>query len=63
MTGLDAEEHVLDALATYVVAVNQSLAAVLSRADVPDGELRRVAALVARTAKGTLARPAGHRAG
>ncbi|SFF94691.1 transcriptional regulator, TetR family [Actinacidiphila alni] len=48
-TGLDAESNVLDDLATYVVAVNQSLA-VLSRADVPDVELRSVAALAARTA-------------
>nr|WP_203686501.1 TetR/AcrR family transcriptional regulator [Streptomyces sp. SID14515] len=61
-TALDAEDHVLDELATYAVAVNQSLA-VLSRAGVPDAELHSVAALAARTAEGALARPAGHGAG
>ncbi|WP_413755184.1 hypothetical protein [Streptomyces sp. MMBL 11-3] len=42
-TGLNAEGHMLDELAMYGVAVNQSLA-VLSRADVPDAELRNLAA-------------------
>jgi AcrR family transcriptional regulator len=52
-----AEGHVLDELATYVVAVNQSLA-VLSRAGTPVSELRAVARLARTTVADTLARAA-----
>ncbi|MEU5241184.1 hypothetical protein ACH4UR_19430 [Streptomyces lydicus] len=47
----------LDELATYIVAVNQSLA-VLSRAGTPDPELRSVARLACTTVADTLARAA-----
>jgi AcrR family transcriptional regulator len=50
-----AEPHVLDELATFVVALNQSLA-VLSRAGAPDAELRAVARLGRTTVADTLAR-------
>lgn len=47
----------LDELATFVIAVNQSLA-VLSRAGTSDAELRAVARLARTTVAGTLARAA-----
>lgn len=50
-----ADPHVLDELATFVVAVNQSLA-VLSRAGTSDAELRAVARLACTTVADTLAR-------
>ncbi|MFB6436169.1 TetR/AcrR family transcriptional regulator [Streptomyces sp. NPDC056411] len=53
-----APPQVRDELATYVVAVSQSLA-VLSRAGTPDGELRSVARLACTTVSDTLARAAG----
>ncbi|MFE6281108.1 TetR/AcrR family transcriptional regulator [Streptomyces sp. NPDC057877] len=52
-----ADPEVLDELATYVVAINQSLA-VLSRAGVSDAELRSVARLARTTVADTLARAA-----
>ncbi|GAA0343478.1 TetR/AcrR family transcriptional regulator [Actinoallomurus spadix] len=55
-----AAPGVLDDLATFVVAVNQSLA-VLSRAGTPDPELRAVARLACTTVADTLAHAAaGH---
>ena len=53
-----ADGRTLDELATYVVAVNQSLA-VLSRAGTPVPELRAVARLARTTVADTLARGAG----
>ena len=50
-----ADPQVLDELATYVVAVNQSLA-VLSRAGTPDAQLRSVVRLACTTVADTLAR-------
>lgn len=50
-----ADPHVLDELATFVVAIIQSLA-VLSRAGSPDAELRSVARLARTTVADTLAR-------
>ncbi|MEU2427063.1 hypothetical protein ABZ619_39635 [Streptomyces sp. NPDC007851] len=47
----------VDELATFVVAVNQSLA-VLSRAGAPDAELRSLARLTCTTVADTLARAA-----
>lgn len=60
LTGTDADDGVLDELATFVVGVNQSLA-VLSRADVPQERLRSVARLACETVANTLgvARPRG----
>ncbi|MBD0420447.1 TetR/AcrR family transcriptional regulator [Streptomyces sp. TRM S81-3] len=52
-----ADAPTLDALATYVVAVNQSLA-VLSRAGASDAELRSVARLACTTVADTLTRAA-----
>ncbi|MEU0581465.1 TetR/AcrR family transcriptional regulator [Streptomyces griseoincarnatus] len=52
-----ADARTLDELATYVVAVNQSLA-VLSRAGVSDAELRSVVRLACTTVADTLARAA-----
>lgn len=52
-----ADTRTLDELATYVVAVNQSLA-VLSRAGASDAELRSVARLACTTVADTLARAA-----
>ncbi len=57
LTDSPADPQVLDELATYVVAVNQSLA-VLSRAGRPDPELRSVARLACTTVADTLARAA-----
>ncbi|MFI0151280.1 TetR/AcrR family transcriptional regulator [Streptomyces lydicus] len=57
LTGSPADPQVLDELATYVVAVNQSLA-VLSRAGTPDPELRSVTRLACTTVADTLARAA-----
>ncbi|MDC7340636.1 TetR/AcrR family transcriptional regulator [Streptomyces lydicus] len=57
LTGSPADPQVLDELATYIVAVNQSLA-VLSRAGTPDPELRSVARLACTTVADTLARAA-----
>ncbi|MFI0786023.1 TetR/AcrR family transcriptional regulator [Streptomyces lydicus] len=57
LTDSAADPRVLDELATYVVAVNQSLA-VLSRAGTPDPELRAVARLACTTVADTLARAA-----
>ncbi|MEV7377271.1 TetR/AcrR family transcriptional regulator [Streptomyces lydicus] len=57
LTDSPADPQVLDELATYVVAVNQSLA-VLSRAGTPDPELRSVARLACTTVADTLARSA-----
>ncbi|MER7154301.1 TetR/AcrR family transcriptional regulator [Streptomyces lydicus] len=57
LTDSPAAPQVLDELATYVVAVNQSLA-VLSRAGRPDPELRSVARLACTTVADTLARAA-----
>ncbi|MET9859627.1 TetR/AcrR family transcriptional regulator [Streptomyces smyrnaeus] len=50
-----ADARVLDELATFVVAVNQSLA-VMSRAGTSDSELRAVARLACTTVADTLAR-------
>ncbi|MFC4907407.1 TetR/AcrR family transcriptional regulator [Actinomadura gamaensis] len=55
LEGSSADPDVLDELATFVIAVNQSLA-VLSRASTPDTELRGVARLACRTVADTLAR-------
>ncbi|TDD93356.1 TetR/AcrR family transcriptional regulator [Actinomadura rubrisoli] len=55
LAGASADAQVLDELATFVVAVNQSLA-VLSRARVPDAQLRSVASLACTTVADTLAR-------
>jgi hypothetical protein len=52
-----ADSRTLDELATFVVAVNQSLA-VLSRAGTSDAELRSVARLACTTVADTLARTA-----
>lgn len=52
-----ADSQTLDKLATFVVAVNQSLA-VLSRAGASDAELRSVARLACSTVADTLARAA-----
>ncbi|GHB70305.1 TetR family transcriptional regulator [Streptomyces viridiviolaceus] len=52
-----ADARTLDELATFVVAVNQSLA-VLSRAGASDAELRSVARLACTTVADTLARAA-----
>ncbi|MFI9028182.1 TetR/AcrR family transcriptional regulator [Streptomyces sp. NPDC053560] len=52
-----ADARTLDEIATYVVAVNQSLA-VLSRAGTPDAELRSVARLACTTVADTLDRAA-----
>jgi AcrR family transcriptional regulator len=52
-----ADSRTLDGLATFVVAVNQSLA-VLSRAGTSDAELRSVARLACTTVADTLARTA-----
>ncbi|WP_244321045.1 hypothetical protein [Streptomyces melanosporofaciens] len=52
-----ADPQVLDELATYVVAVNRSLA-VLSRAGTPDAQLRSVVRLACATVADTLARTA-----
>ncbi|MFE4359703.1 TetR/AcrR family transcriptional regulator [Kitasatospora sp. NPDC056800] len=52
-----ADARTLDELATFVVAVNQSLA-VLSRASTPDAELRSVARLACATVADSLARAA-----
>ncbi|WP_033824637.1 TetR/AcrR family transcriptional regulator [Kitasatospora sp. MBT63] len=52
-----ADTRMLDELATFVVAVNQSLA-VLSRAGTSDAELRSVARLACTTVADTLARAA-----
>ncbi|MGW3183984.1 TetR/AcrR family transcriptional regulator [Kitasatospora sp. NPDC001119] len=52
-----ADARTLDELATFVVAVNQSLA-VLSRAGTPDAELRSVARLACATVADSLARAA-----
>ncbi|MFI1621721.1 hypothetical protein ACH4VT_32840 [Streptomyces lydicus] len=57
LTGSPADPQVLDELATYIVAVNQSLA-VLSRAGTPDPELRSVARLACTTVADTLTRAA-----
>ncbi|MFF5719842.1 TetR/AcrR family transcriptional regulator [Streptomyces buecherae] len=57
LDGCAADARTLDDLATYVVAVNQSLA-VLSRAGTPDAELRSVARLARTTVADTLARAA-----
>ncbi|TQM31442.1 TetR/AcrR family transcriptional regulator [Nocardia bhagyanarayanae] len=54
LTHTQADTATLDELATYVVAVNQSLA-VLSRAGAPVAELRVVARLAATTVAHTLA--------
>ncbi|MEU6034196.1 TetR/AcrR family transcriptional regulator [Actinomadura sp. NPDC047616] len=56
-----ADPHVLDELATYVVAINQSLA-VLSRAGASDAELRSVARLACTTVADTLTRAAADEA-
>ncbi|MEU9955046.1 hypothetical protein [Streptomyces sp. NPDC050982] len=52
-----ADTRTLDELATYVVAVNQSLA-VLSRVGISDAELRSVARLACTTVADTFARAA-----
>ncbi|MEV2211342.1 hypothetical protein AB0H86_07680 [Streptomyces sp. NPDC050997] len=52
-----ADSRTLDELATFVVAVNQSLA-VLSRAGTSDADLRSVARLACTTVADTLARTA-----
>ncbi|MEV1201866.1 TetR/AcrR family transcriptional regulator [Microbispora rosea] len=52
-----ADPHVLDELAVFVVAINQS-PAVLSRAGASDAELRYVARLARTTVADTLARAA-----
>lgn len=52
-----ADSRTLDELATFVVAINQSLA-VLSRAGTPDAELRSVARLACTTVADTIARAA-----
>ncbi|MFE7590679.1 TetR/AcrR family transcriptional regulator [Kitasatospora sp. NPDC057512] len=52
-----ADARTLDELATFVVAVNQSLA-VLSRAGTPDAELRSVTRLACATVADSLARAA-----
>ncbi|MGX5182863.1 hypothetical protein ACWKT5_08560 [Streptomyces avermitilis] len=52
-----ADPRTLDELATFVVAVNQSLA-VLSRAGTSDAELRSVTRLACTTVADTLARAA-----
>ncbi len=57
LTGSPADPQVLDELATYIVAVNQSLA-VLSRAGTRDPELRSVARLACTTVADTLTRAA-----
>ncbi|WP_017627616.1 TetR/AcrR family transcriptional regulator [Nocardiopsis chromatogenes] len=57
LEGSPADPPALDALATYVVAVNQSLA-VLGRAGASDAELRSVAELACTTVGDTLARAA-----
>ncbi|MFG2396069.1 hypothetical protein [Streptomyces lydicus] len=57
LTGSPADPQVLDELATYIVAVNQSLA-VLSRAGTPEPELRSVARLACTTVADALARAA-----
>ncbi|MDA2806732.1 TetR/AcrR family transcriptional regulator [Nocardiopsis suaedae] len=57
LEGAPADASTLDALASYVVAVNQSLA-VLSRAGASDAELRSVAGLACATVDDTLSRPA-----
>ncbi|WP_051872146.1 TetR/AcrR family transcriptional regulator [Streptomyces sclerotialus] len=56
LAGSSADTRALDEAATFVVAVNQSLA-VLSRAGTPDEELRSVARLACDTVAHTLARP------
>ncbi|MBD3007926.1 TetR/AcrR family transcriptional regulator [Streptomyces sp. 5-10] len=61
LAGASADPRVLDELATYVVAVNQSLA-VLSRAGAPDAELRSVVRLACATVADTLARTASESA-
>ncbi|MEV0407528.1 TetR/AcrR family transcriptional regulator [Actinoallomurus sp. NPDC050550] len=55
LAGSSADPHVLDELATFVVAVNQSLA-LLSRTGTPDAELRSVARLACTTVADTLTR-------
>lgn len=57
LAGASADPRTLDELATYVVAVNQSLA-VLSRAGAPDAELRSVVRFACATVADTLARTA-----
>ncbi|MEU1666303.1 TetR/AcrR family transcriptional regulator [Streptomyces sparsogenes] len=52
-----ADSRTLDELATFVVAINQSLA-VLSRAGTPDAELRSVARLACTTVADTITRAA-----
>ncbi|MCZ4507515.1 hypothetical protein O3Q52_04675 [Streptomyces sp. ActVer] len=54
---VEADARTLDELATFVVAVNQSLA-VLSRAGTSDAELRSVTRLACTTVADTLARAA-----
>ncbi|MBO1417358.1 TetR/AcrR family transcriptional regulator [Streptomyces sp. FH025] len=57
LAGSPADAGTLDELATFVVAVNQSLA-VLSRGGASDAELRSVARLACTTVADTLARAA-----
>ncbi|GEB52453.1 MULTISPECIES: TetR/AcrR family transcriptional regulator [Streptomyces] len=62
LAGSSADARTLDELASFVVAVNQSLA-VLSRAGTPDAELRSIARIACAKVADTLDRPASENTG